>query len=468
MRIYQISLFERIVTVILFNTFAFELNLKLIICWNFINFLLISIFKMGEVYIPVPIGGNAFITQKDLDALDEITDTGFVNWTEPTTICTVYIHLTKSGTFNLSLRILLPSTTNTGPSRLRITLVNDPTQTFDVIAEPSSEAYILPVGQFNFESPTTRFGGYVQFTFQGLEKVGPIYAEIHDALISNYTTGRLHYVGYDFSYYFGRRGPSVHLRPIYPTDRNIQYYYNEITVPTGQDIIGSYYMATGFFGGYFGFQVNSETERRILFSIWSAYESDDPEQVPEDYKVVMLRKDEDVLVQEFGDEGTGLQSILLHNWEPEQNYKFLVYGSPDPSNPEEQTIFTGWFYSPAIGEWKLMASFMRPKTSTYLTSLYAFLENFIPEQGYVDRKAFYDNQWIRSTNGVWQELTGCRFTGDATSVESRKDYAGGFDYDTGRFYLRNCGFFHDRVDTNIEFIRQPTNMPPEVDLEELP
>jgi hypothetical protein len=45
----------------------------------------------------------------------------------------------------------------------------------------------------------------------------------------------------------------------------------EITVPVGQDPIGSYFMANGFGEGYFGFQVNSKTERRVLFSVWSPF-----------------------------------------------------------------------------------------------------------------------------------------------------------------------------------------------------
>lgn len=63
----------------------------------------------------------------------------------------------------------------------------------------------------------------------------------------------------DNFFYWGRRGPSVHLS--YPFADNIQaeWFYNEITVPVTQDVIGSYYMANGFGEGYFGIQVNSAT-----------------------------------------------------------------------------------------------------------------------------------------------------------------------------------------------------------------
>ncbi|TDA79183.1 DUF5077 domain-containing protein, partial [Halomonas marinisediminis] len=86
--------------------------------------------------------------------------------------------------------------------------------------------------------------------------------------------------------YFGRRGPSVHLSYQLPAEKDIEWFYSEINVPEGEDVIGSYYMANGFRDGYFGIQVNSETERRVLFSVWSPYETQDPNNIPEDYKII--------------------------------------------------------------------------------------------------------------------------------------------------------------------------------------
>ena len=47
-------------------------------------------------------------------------------------------------------------------------------------------------------------------------------------------------------------------------------FYNEVTIPKDADPIYSYYMACGFARGYFGIQVNSPTERRVIFSVWDA------------------------------------------------------------------------------------------------------------------------------------------------------------------------------------------------------
>ena len=87
-------------------------------------------------------------------------------------------------------------------------------------------------------------------------------------------------------FHWGRRGPSVHLNYPIPDGVNAEWFYNEVTVPKGNDVVGSYYMATGFGEGYFGMQVNSPTERRILFSVWSPFQTDTPSQIPADQKIM--------------------------------------------------------------------------------------------------------------------------------------------------------------------------------------
>src|SRR3546814_14463863 len=83
-------------------------------------------------------------------------------------------------------------------------------------------------------------------------------------------------------WYWGRRGPSVHLNYELPPETNAELFYNEVTVPPNADVEGSFFMACGFGEGYFGFQVNSDTERRVLFSVWSPYKTDNPDDIPEE------------------------------------------------------------------------------------------------------------------------------------------------------------------------------------------
>jgi len=98
----------------------------------------------------------------------------------------------------------------------------------------------------------------------------------------------------------------------------LTFAYNEITVPVGQDPIGAYYMANGFSEGYFGIQVNSVRERRVLF--WTEVKPD----------------------------GNG------------------------------STVYTSWFGDRAFNEWRIIASFRRPKTDKHITGFHFFWKTSHP------------------------------------------------------------------------------------------
>ncbi len=134
-------------------------------------------------------------------------------------------------------------------------------------------------------------------------------------------------------------------------------------------------------------QVNSATERRILFSVWSPFQTDNPNEIPEEDKIILIKKGASVYTGEFGNEGSGGQSYMRFNWKPETNYAFLLKAAPDAAT--ERTVFTAYFKEVNTDEWSLIASFSRPKTNTYLKHLYSFLENFNPERGYIQRKALF-------------------------------------------------------------------------------
>jgi len=215
-------------------------------------------------------------------------------------------------------------------------------------------------------------------------------------------------------------------------------------------------MANGFAEGYFGIQVNSLTERRILFSVWSPYKTDNPQSIPEEYKITMLKKGNNVHTGEFGNEGAGGQSYLVYPWKAGVTYKFLLRGQPQPDN---STIYTAYFFAPEENKWMLIASFKRPKTNTYLKNLHSFLENFIPETGDQTRMAIYGNQWVRDASGKWTAISSAKFTADQTARKRfRLDYEGGEKGNT--FYLKNCGFFSPGTIIDSQFnINQPSTAP---------
>ena len=284
--------------------------------------------------------------------------------------------------------------------------------------------------------------GYHKIEVRGRSKTGSAFGTISALILASKTDGLvLNYVkdNLENRFYWGRRGPSVHLNYELPVGAEVEYFYNELTVPVGMDPVGSYFMATGFGEGYFGMQVNGPDERRVLFSVWSPYHTDRPSDIPESERIVLLKKGDGVRAGEFGDEGSGGQSYLRTNWKAGKTYGFLLKGTPDG---EGNTVYTAWFYDPDAGNRQLIASFRRPKTDHYLSRLHSFLENFEDQNGYLERKCLYSNTWCIDKSGHWFSLTKARFTGDDIAKRGyRLDYEGGTE--NGAFYLRNGGFFNN-------------------------
>jgi hypothetical protein len=237
-----------------------------------------------------------------------------------------------------------------------------------------------------------------------------------------------------------RNAASVHLK--YPVADSVKTvsFYNEITVPAGFDPVHTYYMACGFARGYFGIQVNSEKEKRVIFSVWDAgNEAVDRNKVGSENRVVLLAKGDSVITNDFGNEGTGGHSHFVYPWKTQTTYKFLVTALADSAS--QTTIYSGYFYVPEKQRWKLIASFSAPKDGKPMRGLYSFSENFVGINGQLERKALFGNQWIQNgANGQWQELTEARFSYDVTGkMGDRIDYGAGVTA-SGAFELWHGGF----------------------------
>jgi hypothetical protein len=400
--------------------------------------------------ISIPCKGNSWITDTIVDEQKMISDSGITNWSEARSDIKTWFRLEQTGQINIAIRTKVKSGTSNiecsvGLDTKRIVITN---REYDTVF----------IGSFNIEKP-----GYQSLIFKGLSKTGPSYAEISEVLISGPATeGKVYFVKDDF--YFGRRGPSVHLRYEIPEEaKDITWFYNEITVPEGNDVLGSYFMANGFTDGYFGIQVNGPDERRILFSVWSPYKTDNPKDIPDDFKIILLKKGDGVHAGEFGNEGSGGQSYRKFMWKAGTTYRFLLKGEPAKN---KSTDYTAYFFAPENNKWELIASFRRPQGSRYLGNLYSFLENFWTESGFVSRRGLYSNQWVYTKEGKWVELTGVKFTADATArKEARLDYSGGVE--NGAFFLRNCGFFSEKTEMNLLFTREKAGKQPEINFKEL-
>lgn len=407
----------------------------------------------GQDALTVPLGGNTWKSGSGKKG-GEISDEGIRNWTDEKHSFTTYVRIARPGTCKVWLRLKVPG----GKSRIAVG-VKGRFRKMTVSGADPADVY---AGEWML--PDT---GYVAFEIKGISKTGKVFADVAALKLEGTAIGaRTRFVENDEGnfFYWGRRGPSVHLTYQMPEHVHAEWFYNEITVPRGEDVIGSYFMANGFGEGYFGIQVNSASERRVLFSVWSPFNTNDPDEIPDDQKIIMLKKGPDVYTGEFGNEGSGGQSYLRYDWKAGNTYKFLLHGRPDGRG---STVYTAYFYPPELGEWKLIASFKRPRTDTWLTRFHSFLENFIPSMGNQERHVFFGDQWIRDNKGNWIELNKARFTADNTArKEYRMDYAGGSE--DGRFYLKNCGFFAGYTQIGSEFERSAGREEPAVDISRLP
>jgi len=400
----------------------------------------------------VPIAGNSFLTVKPSGANEVITSTKLGNWTNSNTVISTYFRVSNPGTLSIGLKASVPS----GTSVVKVTVGNVSKNV--TLTGSANTSYTA--GDFNISSP-----GYVKVDLQGVSKTGGYFADVTDITFGGTAASGTNIFSNDTSYYYwARRGPSCHLGYTIPTSSNVSYYYNEVTVPVGEDKIGSYFMANGFGEGYFGIQVNSATERRVLFSVWSPFPTDDPNNIPPDHKIILNKAGSGVTIGEFGNEGSGGQSYYKYNWTAGQTYKFLLKGEPDGTG---KTDYTAWFLSPDTTTWKLIASWKRPQTSTYLKGFYSFVENFNPENGYMGRKAEFKNQWVRTSAGNWQAVSAAKFTVDATyNAQQRIDAMGGTNGNS--FFLQNGGFFSTIVASGTQFSVTAPTQAPDIDFSTLP
>jgi hypothetical protein len=388
--------------------------------------------------IIVPLRGNAYFTQgvgkKFPDAL---------HLTGPGQVLSVFFHLDRPTDLDLALEARIVS----GPASVRVQADSgDRALTADL---PSGDAVTVPLGILPVPDP-----GYVRIDCRLADPSAAaevaclslrLRARAPETVVSRVIDNG------NNRFYWGRRGPSVHLAYALPPEATlpVEWFYQEVSVPEGQDPVGSFFMANGFGEGYFGMQVNGPAERRILFSVWSPFPTDDPSAIPEDQRIRLLAKGEDVRTGEFGHEGSGGQSFLVFPWRTGATYRFLNRARPDGHG---STIYTAWFRSPDDPGWRLIASFLRPRTDKHLTGLHSFLENFQDDQGWLTREGRYGPAWACDTGGTWHPLTSARLTGDDMARRGeRLDFTGGTE--GAVWFLRNGGFFHRPVPLGSVLVR---------------
>ena len=205
--------------------------------------------------------------------------------------------------------------------------------------------------------------GYQRFELQSLAVVAKPMGDVEALLLSGEPVTNAH-----FNLKPRRNAASVHLHYPIPSDVKVAGFYCEATAEL--DPVATYYEVCGWHRGYFGMQVNSETERRIIFSVWdSGNEGIDRAKVGQTDRVTLAAKGEGVFTGDFGHEGTGGHSHLVYRWKTREPQRFFLTAKAVDAT---HTVYSGYYFHPDTKKWMLISSWNTPKDGGYLHGLYSF------------------------------------------------------------------------------------------------
>jgi heme-degrading monooxygenase HmoA len=378
----------------------------------------------------------------------QISDHGVSNWNGSMQTLTWYGQFETTGAIDVAVELKLPAG---APSSLTMTLGE---QSRSVTVKGDEQAVVrVDFGRFEIERV-----GYQSFRLSSDNDAGASNGEPVALVIDGAVTKDAH-----FNLLPRRNAASVHLAYPVPEGMQVSAFYCEMTAI--EDPLYTYYMACGWHRGYFGMQVNHPNERRIIFSVWdSGNEAIERGKVANENRVQLVAKGDDVYSGDFGNEGTGGHSHLKFLWKTGEKQRFLVTAEPVDAT---HTIFAGYYFHPEKNEWMLISSWNAPKEGGRLRGLYSFSENFAGENGHLLRKALYTNQWIRTAEGKWLELTRATFSHDVTGRADRRDRSMGVE--DGEFFLSHGGFVDGYTEFGKPFDRPAVGKSPaEGDLPPLP
>ncbi len=382
----------------------------------------INSFAQNDAVLNVPLYGNAYSYPKVSDNESILSKEGLLGWSDPNRMTKVFFYITKPTSVTVSLQL------GQVFDACQLSVKIDGISTSQIIAVPKNSSKIR-IGDFQLNDT-----GYHFIEIKGASPKGIKYPNIKSLVLENFKNESIQYNTSNY-----RGAASTHLRYTVPGDSAVKWFYTEVLVPNEvQDAVNAYYETNGFHSGYGGIQINSKTERRFIFSIWSLYKTDDPKQIPLDYLVHLNKKGNRVFTGEFGNEGSGGHSHLVAPWKTNTTYRFLTGIT---ALKGDSATYVGYYASPDDNyQWHLLSKWTQHKTDTKtgFKRLYAFVENF-GDNGDDYFKAFYSNQWVITFNGTWMELTEAKFTTTANKkTHPRFDYGAGVE--DGKFYMYSGGF----------------------------
>ena len=379
----------------------------------------------------------------DADSARMSEQRGLTRWSDAKQSVNWYGKFANAGELHASVELRLPLEST---SRLKLT-IGDKSQEVSVSGEGKEKSVKADFGTFSIPG-----AGHHRIMLEALNDSGAPLGDIESLVLSGTALTEAH-----FNLKERRNAASVHLAYPVPRATEIEAFYCEVTAV--EDPTNTFYMACGWHRGYFGMQVNSTTERRIIFSVWdSGDEAVDRKKVDDVNRVKLMGKGEGVYTGDFGNEGTGGHSHLKYMWKTGEKQRFVVTAKPIEGT---FTIFSGYWFHPEQQKWMLISSWKAPKEGGWLRGTHSFSENFSGSSGHLVRKALYGNQWIRTSDGKWQELTTATFSHDPTGKTDRFDRFMGIE--GNQFFLSHGGFLDGFSKFGEKFNREASGTPPQID-----
>ncbi|HUC85965.1 MAG TPA: DUF3472 domain-containing protein [Candidatus Acidoferrales bacterium] len=403
--------------------------------------IILSLFLAGTMCAQAQLRVPAFTAylEPDPDGARVSEDSGISDWTNPALKVNWFGEIKTPGKLDCTLELRLPAGTE---SKLRLEVAGT---SHDVAAKGAGDDLVkVDFGEFDIPA-----AGYQRFALESLNPAGQSAGDLAALVLDGPAAQGAH-----FNLKERRNAASVHL--VYPVEgaTNVDAFYCEVTGVEAP--LWTYFEACGWHRGYLGMQVNSPTERRIIFSVWdSGKEKADRNRVGEPDRVRLVAKGEGVYAGDFGNEGTGGHSHLVQDWKMGVKQRFMVTAQPTDAT---HTIFAGYWFDPDQNKWRLISSWKAPKDGGYLHGLYSFSENFGGSNGELRRKALYGNQWFHTADGQWHEQTTAKFSHDPTGKADRLDRFMGVE--DGQFFLSQGGFIPGFTKYGELFTRPPTGRPP--------
>lgn len=393
---------------------------------------------LAAVGAPLEIPGFTAYTLPDPDGARISEARGVSHWNKPGQSVNWYGDFKKTGDITAKVALRL---TEGATSKLRLT-VDGASREAEV--KGGADGATADFGSFKIAKP-----GHHRIALESLNPAGMQAGDIVSLHLDGPAAEGAH-----FNLKERRNASSVHLAYKLPADRNYAAYYSEVTAVT--DPTATFYMACGFHRGYFGMQVNSPTERRIIFSVWdSGNEAHSRDKVAGEDRVTLLGKGEGVYTGDFGNEGTGGHSHLKYLWKTGETQRFLLTAKPVDAT---HTVFAGYYFHPEKKAWMLISAWKAPKEGGWLKGFHGFSENFWGSNGHLVRKSRHGNNWARTDKGEWIEVTTASFSHDGTGREDRLDRFMGVE--DGRFFLSHGGFVDGFTKYGEPFTRPATGKAP--------